>query len=537
VIGTKTLSTLALVGLVAAVARLTGLLRPDAFLALDGRTAFVLASFAVVVGTVVFRFWRVGERSAHYLRFVGRRDAEEDEVHCVGGDRYRVVIGENHGEAFDLGPRAQHVACVALFLLLGLVTLDRRAVDLLATVPERLEVDTSEYCSLPSDAPAAASPSDPGCALIRRAYALGYAKDLGSCAPKEREASQTACTRRQRDEPFLHFAWRRLREFYRQTRGVATADYFAALAHEFEARTDGLATLYATERELIASTPRASHHVFTNLPEPPDSVMTARGCLERTRHVGQRVESGVAGATRGSRIFEHIVVQLMFEGRYEPAAGSCREFQIHWGAPTSACADLARSPEVFLAAHGAGEHLHAALGRRKVALALRELDARTGRERGARAVVPAPEEFVSLSCYIEEPRAAPARRFWTVRLEDQTLAAIELRVPPTSMGGDSLHIDRYGYVASLLARGFHYGAVLSDAGIDVAAAGESVSRSLVGNDFLLTRLYGLESVDVFVAPDVIAARADLLEVYPYYVHLRNYVHLFRLQYEREHARL
>ena len=53
----------------------------------------------------------------------------------------------------------------------------------------------------------------------------------------------------------------------------------------------------------------------------------------------------------------------------------------------------------------------------------------------------------------------------------------------------------------------------------------------------MTRLYGLDSLDIYLDAGWLAQRADLLEVYPYQRHLKNYVQVFRRQYRRERGRL
>jgi hypothetical protein len=44
-------------------------------------------------------------------------------------------------------------------------------------------------------------------------------------------------------------------------------------------------------------------------------------------------------------------------------------------------------------------------------------------------------------------------------------------------------------------------------------------------------------VDIFLEPDWLSRRTDLLEVYPYHLHLKNYVRLFRKQYLLARGRL
>ena len=48
---------------------------------------------------------------------------------------------------------------------------------------------------------------------------------------------------------------------------------------------------------------------------------------------------------------------------------------------------------------------------------------------------------------------------------------------------------------------------------------------------------GLDSIDLYVEPGFLATRPDLLEVYPYQRHLKNYVQTFRRQYLQTRGRL
>jgi len=215
VIGAKTLVTLTLLaaGVVAALA--FGVLAPERLASRGFSTLFLIGCFAVVAGTLMFRFWRLGEPSGHYFRWT--TDTTQwnatREAHFLGSERRRIVRGDNRGEAFDLGPRLHLAVCIAIVLLLALGCIDARALGLLGRFQRSAGGSASSYCPEPDAAPqASVDPNAPGCELIRRAYALGYTKTLGQCAPQKARVSATAaCTRRQRDEPALHYAWRLLK--------------------------------------------------------------------------------------------------------------------------------------------------------------------------------------------------------------------------------------------------------------------------------------------------------------------------------------
>jgi hypothetical protein len=213
----------------------------------------------------------------------------------------------------------------------------------------------------------------------------------------------------------------------------------------------------------------------------------------------------------------------LFEGRYEPSAGDCREYHVHWSAPADACQRLIAQPEKFLKESGARDSIDSVLERYKVEHDLATLNGQP------QPIDPA--FAISLSCYIEADKSA--RTTTPVSFAGQKLSVVEMRVPPSA---SALYVDRYDAVAQLLVSGFHYGRLLSAAGVEQGAA-PGLQAAFAGHDYLLTRLYGLDAVDLYLDPGWIASRPDLLEVYPYQRHLKNFVQTFRRQYRQERGRL
>jgi hypothetical protein len=224
-------------------------------------------------------------------------------------------------------------------------------------------------------------------------------------------------------------------------------------------------------------------------------------------------------------VFDHVLGQLVFEGTYDPPAGNCREYHVHWGASADACQRLASNPVAFLAAADALDDVRQTLTRYRVAGDLASL--------GGAKPPPDPSPFVSFRCYIEGQGAG--RASMPLSLDGVSLMAGELRVAP-SPPDTVLYVDRYDAVARLLASGFHYGHLLSEAGLDEGSAA-GLEASFAGPDMFVTRLYELESIDIYLDPGWLLHRQDLLEVYPYERHLGNYVRVFRRQYRRQAGRL
>jgi hypothetical protein len=540
VIGAKTLGILTFAAAVVASALAFGSFTPERIATRGFEMLLLVGSFGIVVGTVLFRFSRLGERSRHYFRFASEPLAwDASEAHFVGGARRRVVIGENReGEAFDLSPGSRHALCIALASIVALAAIGSRAVEQLAGAYRSIATSSSSLICPDEEPqkPKVRDPNEPGCELVRRAYALGYAKSLGQCAPRKDEQPQAArpvCTRRQRDEPLLHYSWRLLVSFWGKLHEGTRLTYFKQAEDDLRRRSAHLRSLGVAEEEILASAPHASHHIWTNLPDPGDGAFQETTCTRRYLRLPHR-PTPPPGPVQASLVFEHVLAQLLFEGTYDNPSGYCREYHVHWGAPADACARLAASPESYLAAASAIDDVQQTLRRWRVARELAPLTGATPPED--------PSSLVSFHCYVEGD--AHERTATSFTLAGHAFAAQQLAVAPSPPDA-ALYVDRYDAVARLMASGFHYGRFLSEAALEGTSASpgageESASGldgALVTSDFLLARLYELESVDIYVDPAWLLKRPDLLDVYPYERHLKNYVQMFRRQYARQARRL
>jgi hypothetical protein len=525
-VGAKTVTTLVLTALALGLAGARGAFARAPLVARGFGTLFVVGLFGAVVGALMFRFFGLGERSRYALSADADAPARDRaEVYLLGLGRWRVTLGEARDDAFELPPALKEALCIAIALLVALGCLDARALDLLARFRQRA-AESSSFCpeeELPVAAPAALDPNAPGCELVRRAVALGYASSLGECAGKAAAQKGAApCTRRRRDEPLLHYTWRLLDGFFARLARGAGAGYVDRARRDFHARAAHLVARGSVEREVLASAPHASHHVFTNLPDPKNGAFAPRTCADRYRWLAHGPTPS-AGAARASEVFEHVTAQLLFEGRYEPAAGYCREYHVHWGAPPDACARLGSTPEAFLKERDALGDVRAVLARARVSFELA----------GPGARAPDAAAFVTFQCYVEGD--APGRRSLAFTLDGQRFAAEEVRVAP-SPANATVYVDRYDAIAGLFVEGFHYGQLLSEAGLTDRSP-PALAAPLDGRDFLITRLYELDSVDLYLGPAWLADRLDLLEVYPYQRHLRSFVQAFRRQYRQARTRL
>jgi hypothetical protein len=536
--------------------------RADYWAQLSPWVTFLAGGFAVLAGTLVFVYWRLAERSHSYLRF-GERLPFGDETALLAARGRALVVGRApFVDVVDLPPRAMHAMYVAIVLGIALIGLDNRAVALLREAPSRFGPSSIEYCR-PPEPPKREPQRRQGCALVERAFKLGYTKSLGSCAPAEakRELTQV-CTRRQLDEPYFHFAWRRLADSVDELR---TTDDGPGILDRFAQQLDHIAAIARATLATVAMRARSSHHLFTNLPDPRPTLrervdgLLERGCGARLAHLAHfpRMEDGPAGP---SKLFEHVLAQLMFNPSYKPIVAQCEEVVVHWSAPPDTCARLADRPVAALDELGALDSVRGVLASRATIVELQHRARQLGPAR-ANDVPPA-QRVVSFQCLMFDrkgadplpaggagrappPRlaslvdpaaepAAPVER--PLVLDGERLAAREVRMKPL-VGDGASQIRLYKQLAALLAPGFGYGRLTSNQAVGATPEEAALAEAFRQPAFWLTKLDLLHDADLFLGNDWLARRPDLLEVYPYHLHLQNFIEIFRRQYRQHEGRL
>jgi hypothetical protein len=500
--------------------------RFDYWAQLSPWVTFLAGGFAVVAGTLVFVYWRLAEPSHYYLRY-GDKLPFGDETALVNRRGRTVIVGRGSFiDVADLPPRVMRALYIAIVFGIAMISLDNRAVALLYEVPSRFDQSSIDYCKPEEPAKPPEKPSQ-GCKLVERAYKLGYAKSLGSCAPAEAKREvQRACRRRQLDEPYLHYASRRLVDRLDALR--TTDDSPSRLGSEL----DHLDAIVRTTLDTVAMSPRSSHHLFTNLADPRPTLrqrvdaLLERGCGARLAHLPHfpRIDDP-------SLLLEHVLAQLVFNPSYKPIVAQCDEVVVHWDAPADACARLAVDPVAALRELGALDAVRDVLRMRATRLEMRGVDPARARE------VPPAQELASFQCLVFDPATeavAPIERAFT--LDGEKFAVREARTKPLVADGSG-QIRLYKQLAALMAPGFGYGRLTSNQAVDAAPEEDALANAFRGPDFLLTKLDLLRDADLFIGNDWLAKRPDLLEVYPYHLHLQNFIEIFRRQYKQHAGRL
>ncbi|HEX5057998.1 MAG TPA: hypothetical protein VFV99_01505 [Kofleriaceae bacterium] len=533
-LGARSVTAIVLLAGTVSAAWLLERFRADYWAQLSPWVTFLAGAFAFAAGTLVFVYWSLGERSRSYLRF-GEKLPFGEETSLLGVRTRTLLLGHApYVEVVDVPARAMHALYIAIFFGVALISLDNRAVSLVRDVPNRFDRSSIDYCKPPAP-PKQVKKQDQGCKLVERAYKLGYAKSLGSCAPghDEERQVQRLCTRRQLDEPLLHYAWRRLDN---QIDDLRTIDEGPGFWELFTRQLDHLETIVETTANTVAMRPRSSHHVFTNLPDPRPRLrdrvgrMLERGCGARLAHL-QHFPPMPAGPQGASLMFEQVLDQLMFNPIYKPIVAQCEEIVVHWSAPANACEQIQANAEKALDNLGALGSVRDVLAWRDGRAELHGFDAKHALD------VATPSRIVSFQCLMFDDAAEPAPvAEHSFALDGVTLAVRETRTKPLTADGAS-QIRLYKQLAALLTPGFGYGRLTSNQAIGAVPEEAAMAESFRQPTFMLTRLDLLRDADLFLGNEWLAKRPDLLAVYPYHLHLKNFIEIFRRQYKEHRGRL
>lgn len=530
-IGVKSIAVVTLAAVIVTIAGLDGDLDAERFAHLSAGSAFAIGLFAALTGALV--------------GWSARPELASSAALAIHRGRPALVFEPPKGSVRELPAVVQRLLFVGVFACIALATFTNEATARIAAVPSELtKPSRAEYCyDDPEDAAAVAAPvieaavDQAGCALVKRAFELGYAKSLGSCAPRSVAAvvapiaKQAAepCTRRQLDEPFSHYAWRRVVE---AASDASPIDSTSRRVDAFRTRLDYLPDLLADIQHSITGTPHASHHLWVELPDPHPGSW-------RDRFTGHEPCASVFAdlplwprwteRTSPSAVVEHVFGQLLFATRFGTPA-SCSDYTIHWGAPRDACRRLAGDPTGFLDDEGALAPIRAVLDRRRRQVAIRKLADDLGHDQTL-PVPPDARAVVSVGCFVVDPAAGVESR--DVTIDGEPIAMRELRTAAIRATGRG-PIDVYLELAQLLGGTPYLGPSVASADrVTAEAPGALDDRS----PFLLLQLEPLVDADPFLDRTAPLDRADVVEVYPFERHVFAFVDAFRRVYLPQRGRL
>ena len=548
-IGAKTIASLTLLVVMTWIVFSKGYLNPDHLARINPYVAVFMSIFALLSATMIVHIWRLYEKSKTSFRYTmsgSQYDTDITLLHHLPG---KIKVGEiEFGRHFDIPPIIQKAIYTVVFLFVGLLVFDMRSLDLLGSLPDKMSLTSSRFCEEEKEEKQdPKAPEAQGCELVKRAFKLGYAKSLGSCGKKKKDKAKGLCTLRQLDEPYLHYAWRL---FYNRVGFVVdmasakgVEDYIWSVKQQWSR----FATLYDTQKYTVKSDARASHHLWTNLPFPRSGFFRSKDDLGLQGHCTYQYSGGSVGLglhdakSSMSDVFEKTFGRLLFSPSYKPVVGLCQEYVIHWDAPYYACRDLAENPEAFLAAHVALKPVRHVITRHKRAqeftelkelLATRDENQKRLLNKGALGVV---QQIVSFQCYMVQAQGAEGIREHSFALDGHPFQAFETIVG--LQHGHKNEMKIYHRLAALLSQGFRYGRLMSQSSHTMLEDPKATLKMFDDHSFLLSQLEYLRNLDLFVDDSWLDTRADLLPVYPFHLHLRNFVEVFRRQYKMLRGRL
>jgi hypothetical protein len=498
---------------------------------LDSRLHALVGLFAVIFSAIAYKAFGSIIEDEHFFSVVKMPDSGLP-LDSYGQLFFRI---KNIGFYYYQGKVAHqfkvssHVSRVFIFLIflgLGFNTFNQREINVLSNFAQYQSKD--RYCQI-EDKKKAATEVRPECRLIIRAYELGYAKDLGSCGADLEEAPKP-CDMRYEDEPFFHYAYRR---------AVGTFDQLKRLSSEsspakMQALVDrDVKRFKPMVNEMLAglnNDPRSLHIVITNLPTPDIGIskriaskLTPSSCINEYRLLPNKAEH-ISSRSKLGNTFHFVSGHLLFDSAYETTVANCIEYDYRWEVLPEICQAITSNPVEALKQQGyiaKIDQLIDRLDRRKITKPL--------------STAPQIKEISSIQClsFGEFQTQMDVKSF---KYRNHDFSFVWKRVSIPSLTSETpLRIFRES--AHAFNPSFRYSQLSSRQSVNLSQE-KSVTEELFNDSgFLLTRLGFLRDADIFIGSEWLLQRSDLLDLYPYYLHLNHFIESFRTRYKENYQRM
>lgn len=498
---------------------------------LDSRLHAMIGFFSVVFSAIAYKALKAEIQDEHFLA-IGKIPetgpvSENDGQYLFQLKGYAVYYF--HGvqkQQFRLSPNLSRAIIFVLFLGLGFNLFSHREINVLAKFSNHKS--HGQYCTV-DNKPTATAEVRPECRLIYRAFELGYAKDLGSCG-KSKEDKPKPCDLRYEDEPFFHFAYRRMLHTREILKAAAEQSSPESLKQLVERDSKRFEPMVKEQFADLNNDPRSYHIVLTNLPPPELSVKTRierelnpSSCIREYKRMPNRMEQIKSRDQLGSA-FHFASGHLLFDSGYATTVANCKEFDFRWQILPEYCQALMSNPASELAKQSlspALDRLLERLERRKIARPhVKQLQAK---------------EVASIQCIsfgefqtsIEEKEFDYHGAKLAITWKKVSIPALTTETP--------LRIFRES--AHAYNSNFRFSQLTSHQSIDIHGDGLVPEELFTPTDFLLSRLGFLRDADIFIGNPWLLQRSDLLDLYPYYLHLNNFIENFRTRYKDKYKRL
>jgi hypothetical protein len=586
-LGTNSLSLFLVLCISTAVAYESDYLNWSYLKGLGNELSFFIGLFSIVFGIGVYHFWKLGERSVYYIHIVQEVDMPKDAIAIFNYKGLALGVGNQvNVSAIELSPMMQKIICIIIFFNIALVTFDNSGFDKLRTLPNQFEASESEFCpENEEDVDSASIPE--GCELIIRAHKLGYAKDLGICEPQKIDPEKMqVCQKRRSDEPYLHYMSRLFLNSVEKQKEFFKNNEIEKLKDKLELQVQNIETLRDYQAYAISAAPRASHHIWTDLPYPQHYIiqkyreyLDPNYCIEQFQKQTNTITLAKDDERKNSKLMEHVYGHLLFNPKSPMTVGFCKEYTIHWNAAPDVCERLAQAPESVLEEEGVLAEVNLVLRRHNIANAIlsleesireienaeQRLDAKSAETKGnltrvsdekqsqdkkskidvkskiakSKQEIRKKNELVSFQCFMQARTPGQQHKISNISLKDTEFTVMTRYFPVIENYGES-QIAMYNEFSKVLEDRFHYSPLTSRSDVEiegVSSAAAAKEKYLEEPSYLFSRLDILKNVDIFLGNSWVLERDDLLGVYPYHVHLQNYVNTFREKYQERHGRL
>ncbi len=498
-------------------------------LQVEPSAALVVGVVASLLGSIFYRVGRPFMASPYVLimRFKGLPEVYE--ITLIHFNKFWLTFDKNVGiKAIELPHSLQKIIIFLSFATLGLLVFSQREVSLIEQFPKNMSWGVSKTCE---DAKRDKTPAKerPECQLILRGYELGYVDDLGDCGEFADEEPKW-CDLRQKDEPYLHFAWRRLNGFTK-----TSIEYIAGLTtknleKKYNRDVKRIKPMSHLKLSEISGAPRAQHFVIMNLPEPKGwfwknlkNKLFPSQCVETESSYPNKLPEPKSEVELSGNLvsaFGH----LLFDNRYNRVIGSCKEYELIWGQKNDICKTIRKNPAKELKKLGLNSKINKIIERYNNKIkSYPENKTLT------------PKEVVSVNC-LEFGSKKTQQKVYPFKIKDQNIWLKVLNYSKIDFKVGS-SVESFQIASQLTSLRFHYGRFLSKASWSMDKEVSVTEELMNPDDFKMTRLVYLEDVDVFLSSHWILGREDLLEVYPYYLHLAHFVNSFRDNYASSRGRL
>ncbi|WP_141733811.1 hypothetical protein [Oligoflexus tunisiensis] len=382
-------------------------------------------------------------------------------------------------------------------LVFGLIILENRSLVLLQHFYHNMTKNYGPICPKEGEEITAAKPPKMGCDLVKRAYALGYAKDLGDCADDPAEQDEEICTHRQWDEPPAHYSYRLLQRF------VKTLLTDSA---PLKIDTEKLPELVESHAQGFLGVPRSAIHIFTDLPEPGTWLVKARRrlhpnhCQDELREL--RFRMAEQGTEPGAQL-EDALSHLLFSPAVGRDANYCRPYIIHWGAQPNTCSELIDKGEAALDTYDLRQSIDTVMKR--------------------------PKSLVSFHCLMA---AGSSSLQGTLPYVGQNFEVIASTLPAAGTDGIYPSNELFAAVARAFVPDFDYNNMdrTRPLGLSEDRFRSEIARG--GDDLMLAKFELLRSSDVLAGDQWVYRYPEYMEVYPWQPHIANFVKRFRKAYRQ-----